>query len=155
MNNILIRPARIGDAAGMSEVINGLQEAGLRKSGGDAAFALSFYVAHADRVLCQVALDGAGKILGFQSLKRATLQNPYGTPQGWGIIGTHIALRAGRKGIGRAFFAGTRRAASQNGLRAIEAGIGVANVGALGYYDAMEFRTYKEEPGIIYKAYRF
>jgi GNAT superfamily N-acetyltransferase len=137
----------------MSTVIRTLYQAGLRSTVGDADFALAFYIADPGRVLCQVAVDAAGDISGFQSLKRAEEGNRYGTPVGWGIIGTHIDPRAGRQGIGTAFFEKTRSAAILNRLPFIEAGIGSTNPGGLAFYEAMGFRTYREGEGITYKSY--
>jgi ribosomal protein S18 acetylase RimI-like enzyme len=108
-----------------------------------------FYIAHPDTVRCSLALDEGGTDLGFQSLKRAPEGNPYGVTPGWGIIGTYVSPSAGRRGIGSALFAASVEAARQSGLTHIDATIGEANERALGYYEAMGFRTYRRMPGAI------
>ncbi|WP_245362263.1 GNAT family N-acetyltransferase [Rhizobium sp. NXC14] len=70
---------------------------------------------------CSLAEDEQCGLLGFQSLIRATEDNRYGTPVGWGIIGTHVSPDAARTGVGTALFAASRRAAIEAGLTKIEA----------------------------------
>ncbi|WP_313613135.1 GNAT family N-acetyltransferase, partial [Rhizobium sp.] len=100
-----IRPASIDDAAGMAAVQNEIFAAGLRKAPTDVATVLENYIEHADRIECVVAEDEDGRILGFQSLRYAWADNPYGVAKGWGIIGTHVSPQAARRGVGSALFA--------------------------------------------------
>ena len=133
--------------------MNEIFEAGKRLSGADAAFVLDRYIRHPDQIQCVVAKDADGRILGFQSLKHSVSGNPYGSPVGWGVIGTHIRPSAARRGIGRRFFASTLQAARQNALPAIDATIGTANAEGLAYYEAMGFRTYRQLDGACAKVY--
>lgn len=147
-----IREASADDAAAMGEVLDELVAAGRRTKPADADFVLSHYVRHPQRLHCFVALNAEGRILGFQSLKLAHEGNPYGTPSGWGIVGTHIRPSAVRSGIGSLLFAETLKASRNDKLPFIEAFIGEENVAALAYYDAMGFRTYRSSNGAICKS---
>lgn len=152
--NMLIRPATSLDAQGMSDVINQIFAAGLRKTAGDPAMVLATYIEHKDRIECSVAQADDGHLLGFQSLRYARADNPYDTPEGWGIIGTHVSPLAARQGVGSALFQATARAAKAFPLREIEAAIGADNAMALGYYEAMGFRTHRTTETLNYKVYR-
>jgi ribosomal protein S18 acetylase RimI-like enzyme len=135
----------------MSDVLEELIAAGKRSNAGDPAFVLSHYIAHPQRLHCFVALGKDEEIFGFQSLKQAHEGNPYGTPVGWGIIGTHIRPSATRMGVGSRLFAATLTAARRAGLPAIEAYISKENAPALAYYEALGFRDYRRSEGIICK----
>lgn len=139
----------------MSEVLEEIFAAGKREKPGDAEFVLSHYIDHPHRLHCFVAVDPNGKILGFQSLKMAHEGNIYGTPIGWGIIGTHIRPSAARSGVGSQLFAATRAKAEAAMLPSIEAYIGEQNKAALGYYEAIGFRTNRHSDGIICKTLKF
>ncbi len=147
------RPAVTGDAEAMSAVLRAIIAAYGRERPSDPDFVLATYIAHPDRVACTVALDDAGTVLGFQSLRRARTGDPYGTPEGWGSIGTHVSPRAGRKRVGTALFAVTRQAASEAGIGRIDAAIRDDNPMGLAYYDARGFRTYRTENGVVHKVY--
>ncbi len=149
-----IRPATSDDAAAMAEVQNEIFSAGLRKAPTDVTTVLANYIEHADRIECSVAEDEDGRILGFQSLRYARPDNPYGVAEGWGIIGTHVSPLAARKGVGSALFAATRQAAEAKGLQNIDASIGADNVLGQAYYEAMGFTTYRQSDGLVCKAYR-
>lgn len=138
-----IRPARPTDAEDMAEVQNAIFRAGLRASPVDAVLVGERYLDEEYRVACTVA-ELEGRIVGFQSLKRAWPGNPYGVTEGWGIIGTHIHPDAGRSGLGRRLFATSLAAARIAGLRHIDASIGADNLPALAYYSAMGFTPYRE-----------
>ncbi len=148
-----IRRAVPADAAGISAVLQELAAAGLRTKPADRDLALRHYIGHANQVQCTLA-EEAGRILGFQSLKRAEAGNPYGVALGWGIVGTHISPRAARRGIGAALFEVTKDLAAEAGFEAIDATIGADNAGGLAYYEAMGFRTYRRTGSAICKAYR-
>ncbi|KJF73987.1 GNAT family N-acetyltransferase [Agrobacterium arsenijevicii] len=149
-----IRPAKVGDAAGMAAVQNEIFSAGLRKAPTDVATVLENYIQHADRIECSVAEDEDGRILGFQSLRYAQADNPYGVAEGWGIIGTHVSPHAARRGVGSALFAATRQAAVDRGLKNIDASIGADNALGQSYYEAMGFSTYRQPEGLVCKVYR-
>jgi GNAT superfamily N-acetyltransferase len=149
---VLIRQAQHGDAAAMSEVLQELIAAGKRAKRGDPQFVLYHYLNHPHRLHCAVAIGVQGIVLGFQSLKIAREDNPYGTPIGWGIIGTHVRPSAARRGIASRLFGSTLEAARDANLPAIEAYIGRQNEAALTYYHRMGFRTYRETEDTICKA---
>ena len=113
---MIVREANVDDADGVSGVLTELLAAGKRSKASDPGFALNHYIADPDRILCSVAVDDDGTILGFQSLKHAREGNPYGTPVGWGIIGTHVRPTAARRGVGRALFAVSEAAARGAGI---------------------------------------
>lgn len=137
-----IRPAQSTDAEGMVHVLNAIYRAGLRSSPADIALVQDRYLAPLHRIACTVA-DQEGRVIGFQSLKRAWPGNPYDVAEGWGIIGTHIHPDAGRSGIGRRLFAVSLEAAETAGLQHIDATIGADNAPALAYYSAMGFAPYR------------
>jgi ribosomal protein S18 acetylase RimI-like enzyme len=147
-----IREARVSEAEAMSDVLQDLVAAGKRTKAADRTFALSHYIEHPQRLHCFAAFDDRGKMLGFQSLKLAHSGNAYGTPRGWGIIGTHVRPSAARTGIGSRLFAATLAGAREARLPAIEAYIGETNSAALDYYEALGFRTNRRSDGIICKA---
>jgi len=149
-----IRDASASDAEALSHLLQELIAAGKRSTAGDPAFVLSHYIQHPDRLHCVLAVEIDRKILGFQSLKRAHEGNPYDTPVGWGIIGTHIRPTAARNGIGSRLFTTTLSAAQQAGLPAIEAYIGERNMPALAFYEALGFRECRRSEGIICKAFK-
>ena len=149
-----IREAIGSDAEAMSEVLEELVAAGKRDNKSDAGYVLSHYIGHRHRLHCLLAVDDQGRLLGFQSLKIADQTNPYGTPVGWGIIGTHVRPSAARMGVGSALFAATVAGAREARLPAIEAYIGEQNSAALRYYEALGFRTYRCSDGIICKVLR-
>lgn len=154
MRKIEIRRATPQDAEGIAAVIGALFDAGLRRKNGDAEWVRRHYLTDPDSLLAQVAVAEDGPILGLQSLKLATAGNPYDTPIGWGIIGTHISPDAHRLGLGRRFFEGSLAVAKAQRLQAIEAGVGIDTPQAQGYYRAMGFKSYRRVGDVDYKAYR-
>jgi ribosomal protein S18 acetylase RimI-like enzyme len=149
---VLIREAILADADAMSDVLQELIAAGKRTRAADADFVLSHYLGHPHRLCCFVAVEDGGRTLGFQSLKRAHEGNPYGTPIGCGIIGTHVRPSAARTGVGSRLFEAILEGARKAGLPAIEAYIGEENSAALAYYEALGFRTCRRSNGAICKA---
>ncbi|WP_010139694.1 GNAT family N-acetyltransferase [Oceanicola sp. S124] len=147
---MLIRPAALEDAPAISAMLQELVAAGKRTARADADFVRTHYITGG--LLCSVAVEG-DEILGLQSLKRAEAGNPYDTPEGWGIIGTHVSPRAARKGVGRGLFAASLAAAEQAGLPAIEAYIQRSNTEGHGYYGAMSFRPWREDDKAIARRY--
>ena len=148
-----IREANAADAKAMSEVLQELIAAGKRTRAGDSDFVLSHYLQHPERPHCFLAVDDQDRLLGFQSLKLADEANPYGTPVGWGIIGTHVRPSAARMGVGSLLFAATLASARDAGLPAIEAYIGEENDAALAYYEALGFTTSRRPAGAVCKAF--
>ena len=135
---IELRAVRPADVQDLVDVQNAIHRAGLRPNPVDLALVRERYLDPEHAIACTVAVSD-GRVIGFQSLKRAWPGNPYGAPEGWGIIGTHIRPESGRTGIGRRLFAVTRAAAETAGLAHIEAAIGDDNEPALAYYAAMGF----------------
>lgn len=142
------RDARPDDIDAMVEVQNAIHRAGLRSWPVDAALVEERYFDAEHSVACTVAVRD-GVVVGFQSLKRAWPDNPYGVEEGWGIIGTHIHPEAGRRGIGRSLFAVSLAAARSAGVRHLDASIGADNAPALAYYSAMGFTPYRDGEGVI------
>ena len=151
--DMTIRSAEPGDAAGMGRVAREIAAATGRTRPCGVDYMLSHYIHHPDRILCSVAVDADGTILGFQSLKLAPAGNSNGVAEGWGMIGTHISPQAARRGIGKALFAETLAAARQAGVERIDATIGAANTGGLAYYEAMGFRTYRGNQSAVCKVF--
>ncbi|WP_299575083.1 GNAT family protein [uncultured Williamsia sp.] len=151
---IELRPAVLTDAEAMAEVQNAIHRAGLRSSPVDVDEIRGRYLEHEHSIACTVAVEGQ-RVVGFQSLKRAWVDNPYDVAVGWGIIGTHIDPDAGRGGIGRRLFVVTRAAAETVGLRHVDATIGVDNRAALAFYAAIGFTPYRERDSAGAVGYRF
>lgn len=150
---MIIRPARLSDAEAMSRVLTDIIAVTQLQRPHDPDFVRETYINNPHGILCSVAEDENGEVLGFQSLIRAVEDNHYGVTAGWGIIGTHVSPRAARQGVGTGLFAVTRDAAQKAGLPSIDASIADDNPLGLGYYEAMGFRTYRLSPGTICKRY--
>ena len=148
-----VREAAIGDAMAMSEVLREIVARTGRERRTEPSFVISNYIDHPERIRCTVAVDERDDPIGFQSLIRAWPGNPYDVPHGWGIVGTHISPRAHRRGVGTALFAATKVAAEEAGLPKIDAYIGSDNPGALRYYEAMGFETYRQSEDVVQKVY--
>lgn len=148
-----LRVAEPADAAAMSRVLAEIIAATGRDRPHGPDVVLERYIRNPSGIRCTLAVDDDGGALGFQSLIRALPGNPYDVAEGWGIIGTHIAPSAHRRGVGRALFAASRAAAEAAGLIAIDAYIGANNPTAQHYYEAMGFRTYREPNGIVQKMF--
>ncbi|MBY3469243.1 GNAT family N-acetyltransferase [Rhizobium laguerreae] len=131
-----IRTAIWDDAAAMSVMLQRLVALGKRSAKADVEYVQHNYVANPVGIRCSLAEDEGGRLLGFQSLIRATEGNRYGTPIGWGIIGTHVSPDAARLGVGRRLFNVTRQAAIDAGVTKIEALIGLDNAAAQAFYES-------------------
>jgi GNAT superfamily N-acetyltransferase len=141
---MIIRTTTSTDTLAVSAMLEDLVATGKRTSPADPQFVLQTYITNPNGIRCSLAVDTDGTVLGLQSLIRATEGNKYGTPVGWGIIGTHVSPSAARKGVGSTLFETTRAAALEAGLGHIEAYIGSLNMEAQAYYEKMGFRTYRE-----------
>lgn len=137
-----IRAATLSDAPAMSAVLTRIIEAGGPGRPHDKAFVKACYLKHPDQLVCWVAENDTGQVVGFQSLKRASPGNEYGVTIGWGVIGTHVSPNAKRQGVGKALFQVTLDIARRHALPAIDATIATDNPAALAYYEAMGFRPY-------------
>ncbi len=149
---MILRNGTAADVDAMTAVQQAIFDAGKRATPGDAEFVRSRYILHPDQILLTVAeIDGA--VQGFQVLKHAMPGNEYGVTPGWGIIGTHIAPRAARRGVGRALFERTLAEAKVQNFPAIDATIGASNADGLAYYGAMGFADYEISADKIRKRY--
>ena len=144
-----VRQATSHDVIAMSSMLLELVAAKKRTRPSDPEFVRDHYVDGPGIVRCVIAEDNSGAVLGFQCLKIADEDNAYGTPAGWGFIGTHVGPRALRRGVGRRLFSITRDVARDAGLPAIEAFIGADNAEGQAYYEAMGFRTYRTPPDAV------
>lgn len=154
IGRITVRGAKAADVLEMSAILAEILAKWQSMRASDPAYVRKFYIEHPDRISCVVAVADDGDVLGFQSLKIAVEGNPYDVAPGWGGIGTYVKPGTGRCGIGSALFTATVQAARLAGLPGIDATIGEANETALGYYDAMGFRTYRKKRGAVCKCYR-
>ena len=143
----------MGDALEMSALLEQLASLGKRSLPSDPDFVRNRYIAHPDNIQCTVAEDEDGAILGLQILKVASKGNAYGVDVGWGIIGTHVKPNTARRGVGRALFQATRKAATDAGLMKIDATIAASNSDALSFYDAIGFHTYRTPNGNVCKCF--
>ena len=148
---VQVRAARHDDAQEMSVILADILDGWGSDRPRSADHVLSHYIAHPDLVKCSVAEGSNGEILGFQSLIKMRPDNPYEVPAGWGFIGTYVAPKAARQGVGKALFASSVDAAIAAGLTDIDATIGDSNTSALDYYGAMGFRTYRTRPDAVCK----
>lgn len=140
---MIVRDAVMGDALEISGFLEKLASIGKRNIPSDVGYVRTHYIGHADKIQCAVAEDDDGTLLGLQILKMASEGNAYGVDVGWGIIGTHVRPSAARRGVGKALFAATRKAAVDAGLSRIDATIGATNLEGISYYDAIGFETYR------------
>ena len=149
-----VREAEMSDALEISIILEQLVSLGKRSLPSDAEFVRTHYIEHPDNIQCTVVEDEDGSLLGLQILKVASEGNAYRVDVGWGIIGTHVSPDAVRRGVGKALFAVTRKAASDFGLSNIDATIGATNVEGLSYYEAIGFETYKTLDGRVCKCFK-
>lgn len=150
---MIVKPADAADSTGMSAILGEILASWKSDRPCSVDHVRAFYVEHPDRIECSVAVSDEGDILGFQALKLAREGSGWDVPTGWGVIGTYVKLGAGRRGVGKALFAATQQAARTASLPSIDATIAETNTLGLAYYEAMGFRTYRRQPGLISKVY--
>ncbi len=150
---MIVRPASPADSKGMSVILGEILASWNSDRPSSVDHVRAFYVEHPDRIECSVAVSDEGDILGFQALKLAREGSGWNVPPGWGVIGTYVKLGAGRRGVGRELFAATQQAARAASLPSIDATIAETNALGLAYYEAMGFRTYRQQSGMISKVY--
>ncbi|WP_254684031.1 GNAT family N-acetyltransferase [Phaeobacter inhibens] len=150
---VKVRQAVSRDAKAMSAILAAIQVTWKTSWSSTPEYILKNYLLHPDRIRCSVAIDEADRILGFQSLKRASEGNPFQVTVGWGVVGTFVDLNMIRRGVGRALWASTLRAAQDAELKFIDATIEPENTLGLGYYDAIGFRTYRKLGNAIGKKF--
>jgi L-amino acid N-acyltransferase YncA len=154
VTRVEIRQATPADSAAISRMLQALTAADRRTRPSDVDFVRDNYVFARNGVSCFLAMAADGTVLGLQSLKVAEPGNEWNVEPGWGIIGTHVSPAAPRRGIGRALFAETRKAALAAGLTRIDASIGANNAEGRAYCEAMGFRTYRTPAGYDCKCWR-
>ncbi len=130
---ISVRAAVAENAPAMSAILSEILTLWGSDRARDPDHVRAFYIEHPDQISCLVAVNRAGDILGFQSLKLAVTGNAYDVTPGWGVIGTYAKTGKGRSGIGRALFAATSKQAQQHGVKKIDATISQTNKGAIGH----------------------
>ena len=145
-----VRDVVPGDAEEMSRLLKELTASGKRKSPDTEAFVRAHIIEDPRKIRCSVAEEN-GLVLGFQSLISVEEGNKYGVVPGWGVIGTHIRPSAARRGVGRALFAVSLKAAEAASINKIDASIANDNPEALAYYEAMGVRTYRTPQGLTCK----
>ncbi len=150
---MIIRLAKESDTESLRKIQKQLTASGKHKRSDTAALILYYYLQNANKALCYLA-EEKGKLLGFQSLQRAELDNPWGVKPGWGIVGTHVSPLAANRDIGRILFNETCKAASIASLPMLDATIAADDPVSLSYYDVMGFKTYRTPGNLISKCYK-
>lgn len=140
---MIIRRAGPGDAPAMTALQNQIIRQGgttAYETERDEAQIIASYIAPEHGICCHVAeLDQA--VVGFQVIS----PNP-ALPEGWAEIGTFVSSEIQARGIGQALFAMSRGAASDAGVRVLNATIRADNRPGLAYYARIGFRDYKSDP---------
>jgi len=138
--DIITRPATQNDTSELCRLLNEIIDIGgttaIEIQLTDDAFGDHFL--HGDtHICCFVAVDGTGRLAGFQTLERCEkLQD------NWADIATFARVKPKSVGVGTALFAKTKLYAKQKGIAAINATIRADNEGGLIYYDKMGFEAY-------------
>jgi ribosomal protein S18 acetylase RimI-like enzyme len=147
MSDFLVRTVEVADAAALAALLNAIIA-----RGGTTAFETPFEPEIlADRYLlgpdvfsaCVASTDDGAPPAGFQILVRSTE-----LPDLWGDIGTFTRIGGTQRGVGRALFRHTERAARERGLVALNATIRADNTGGLAYYSKLGFVDYNIRRGI-------
>lgn len=136
----IIRPARVSDAAPLSDLLNEIIALG-----GTTAYEhpltpdkfQSTFLEGPDFICCFVAEDADGAVAGFQSLEHRPR-----IPDDWGDIATFTRVGGTARGIGTALFARTLEFAHSAQLVGINAVIRADNSSGLRYYSKMGFEDY-------------
>jgi ribosomal protein S18 acetylase RimI-like enzyme len=141
MSDFLVRPVERADVAELAALLNAIIA-----RGGTTAFETPFepdvladrYLLGPDVFSARVASTGDGAPLaGFQIVLRSAA-----LPDGWGDIGTFTRIGGTQRGVGRALFHHTERAARARGLISLNATIRADNTGGLAYYSKLGFVDY-------------
>ncbi|MEX0339404.1 MAG: N-acetyltransferase family protein [Arenibacterium sp.] len=138
---ITVRPMRAGDVPEAAALLNDIIA-----RGGTTAHQNAFDLPEFTRafltgpwcIACHVALDGAGRIAGFQSIETSDK-----LPEGCADIASFARLAPKLRGVGRAMFPATCQAAREAGYSWLNATIRADNVEGLGYYSAMGFADHE------------
>lgn len=150
-----IRAARSEHASAISSLLGALLASGRRNAPTDTEFVLKHYIRHPERIACTLVFSKDDQLLGFQTLKRAVVGNRHETPEGWGIIGTHLSPNVAPQAVGCRLFGTTRMAAATAGLVDIEAFIDAEDDDVLAYYEKIGLGTWRTAPGVVCKRFSF
>ena len=139
-SKISIRVASIGDSRELCEILNEII-----RVGGTTAYQSVFsqdefkehYLCGGDCLCCHVAVDGLGRLAGFQFLGRNAQ-----LVKDWADIATFARITPKIAGVGTALFMKTKQYAKQSDIAAINATIRADNKSGLAYYGRMGFQTY-------------
>ncbi len=142
VSDLIIRPARVEDAAAMVRLLNAIIE-----KGGTTAMQTRWQDAEmvglisgiGPRGCVYLATDRTGP-LGFQYVEA----HPE-LPEDTGDIATFVALPHARRGVGAALARATLATCKTAGWRHLNATIRADNVGGLAYYTALGFREYRRD----------
>jgi len=151
--DVTVRPARSEDAVRMADILNTVIELGGRTSHTtrfDAARIEAEFIAAPRGVSCFVALVDGG-IAGFQAVEWSdpAWRGEDPLPEDWAFISTYVAPEHHRRGLARAMFERSVRAARAAGVRCIDATIREGNDEALAYYGSVGFTEYRRRPGAV------
>lgn len=137
---INVREAVPSDAQEMCDLLNVIIKIGGSTAAVvpvDVTGIVAQYLESSRNINCFVAVDQAGKIAGFQSLKRHA-----DLPDDWADIATFARVEPKVPGVGRALFAQSVAFLRVEGFVAINATIRADNSGGLVFYDKIGFETY-------------
>lgn len=101
----------------------------------------SHYINNPKGLSCHVAVDAAGRLIGFQVLGRSDH-----FPPDWAEVGSFVDPDVQRSGAGAALFAATLAIARERGVVSIDATIRADNAPGLGYYSKRGFVDYASDP---------
>jgi len=92
-----------------------------------------------------------GGIAGFQAVEWSdpAWRGEDPLPEDWAFISTYVAPEHHRRGLARAMFERSVRAARAAGVRCIDATIREGNDEALAYYGSVGFTEYRRRPGAV------
>lgn len=152
-----VRPATAEDASAMMALLNEIIAAGgttAHRKPFDEQAIIAQFIASRLFLCCLVAVS-EGKIAGFQALEWADPDWPGddALPADWAIIATYVNRAAHGRGVGRALFARTSRAAAAAGVRFIDATIRLENSGGRRFYERLGFVDYRHGVETISKRF--
>ena len=146
---ITVRPATSADAAAMAEMINAIIAIGgstAYEEPFDAASMDAAYISLPQLVSCFVA-EHEGQIVGFQGPMRSF--DPHDPlPEHWATIGTFARVGLTRRGVCRALFTATVKAAREADIHVIDATIRADNTSGLAFYSRQGFADYDRLVGV-------
>ena len=141
-----VRNATPEDAPQMVQVLNKIINAGgstAHQTAFTNARMVDHYITPTLGVSC-ILCEEDGQVFGFQALEMCdpNWQGDDALPADWAVIATFVSDLARGRGVGRALFAETRRAAKAQKIPTIDATIRADNSLGLAYYSALGFVDY-------------